>query len=150
MSPDDRVGVPVGDIRCDARHGEHGRRGGQANGAVDAARQGCGRVIAGRRAAVGAEPAADCSGRLYLPGGSAYRTQVGPGRQGWGMGSSSVTVGRNLGGRIRRELSRTWPNRAEVERLTWPSGEMPGWRLERIPMVRRRSTVRFRNGIIPR
>ena len=86
VGPDDRVGVPVGDIRRDARHGEHGRRGGQADGAVDAARRGCGRVIAGRRVAVGAEPAADCSGRLCLPGGSAYRTQIGPGETGVGHG----------------------------------------------------------------
>ena len=71
VGPDDRVGVPVGDIRRDARHGEHGCRGGQADGAVDAARQGCGRVIASRWVAVSAEPAADCFGRLCLPGGSA-------------------------------------------------------------------------------
>jgi hypothetical protein len=53
---------------------------------------------------------------------------------------------RNLGGRIRRELSRTCPNQTEVERLTWPSGEMPAGVLNGSLMVRRRSTVRFRNG----
>jgi hypothetical protein len=60
VCPDDSVGVPVGDIRHDARNGEHGRCGGEANGAVDAARQGCGRVIVGQWVAVGAEPAAEC------------------------------------------------------------------------------------------
>ena len=37
VCPDDRVRVPVGDICRDGRHGEHGRRRGQADGAVDAA-----------------------------------------------------------------------------------------------------------------
>jgi hypothetical protein len=86
VGPDDRVGVPVGDIRRDARHGEHGRRGGQADGAVDAARRGCGRVIIGQWVAVGAEPAADCSGRLVLLVSSMYRTQVGPDGTGVGHG----------------------------------------------------------------
>jgi len=49
-----------------------------------------------------------------------------------------------LGDRIRRELARTSLNRAEVERLTWPSGDMPGQDVDRNSMVRRRSTVRFR------
>jgi hypothetical protein len=66
--------------------GEHGCRGGQSDGAVDAARRGCGRVIAGRRVVVGAEPAADCSGRLCLHVGHGYRTQVGPGETGVGEG----------------------------------------------------------------
>src|SRR5271165_4359192 len=48
--------------------------------------EGCGQVIAGRRVAVGAEPAADCSGRLCLRVGSEYRTQVGPGETGIGHG----------------------------------------------------------------
>src|SRR6478736_259929 len=59
---------------------------GQADGAVDAARRGCRQVIAGRRVAVGAEPAVDCSGTLCLRVGSGYRTQVGPGETGVGHG----------------------------------------------------------------
>ena len=86
MCPDDSVGVPVGDIRRDARHGEHGHGGGQADGAVDAARQGRGRVITAPWAAVGAEPAADCFGKLFLLGGSANRTEIGPGETGAGHG----------------------------------------------------------------
>jgi hypothetical protein len=38
VRPDDRIRVPVRDICCDPRHSEHGRRRGQADGAVDAAR----------------------------------------------------------------------------------------------------------------
>jgi hypothetical protein len=64
----------VGDIRRDARHGEHGRRRGQADGAVDAARQGYGRVIIAQR--VGG--AADSFGKLVLLVVCAYRTQIGP------------------------------------------------------------------------
>ena len=45
VCPDDGIRVPVGDICCDASHGEHGRRRGEADGAVDAARDGCDRVI---------------------------------------------------------------------------------------------------------
>ena len=41
MGPDDRVGVPVGDIGRDARHGEHGCRRGQADGAVSHSRKLC-------------------------------------------------------------------------------------------------------------
>jgi hypothetical protein len=44
-APDDRVGVPVADIGCDARNGEHGHGGGHADDAVDTPRQGRGRVI---------------------------------------------------------------------------------------------------------
>ena len=86
LCPDDRVGMPVGDIRRDARHGEHGHRRGQADGAVDAARQGFGRVIIADWVAVGAEPAADCFGKLFLPGGSADRTGIGSGETGAGQG----------------------------------------------------------------
>lgn len=86
VGPDDGVGVPVGDIRRDARHGEHGRRRGQADGAVDAARQGYGRVIIARWVAGGAEPAAGCFGKLILLVGSAYRTEIGPGETGAGHG----------------------------------------------------------------
>jgi hypothetical protein len=68
VGPDHHVRVSVGDVRRDARHGEHGRRGGQADGAVDAAHQGNGRVIIAQQVAVGAEPAADCIGKLFLPG----------------------------------------------------------------------------------
>jgi hypothetical protein len=74
---DDRVGVPVGDIRHDACHGEHGRCGGQADGAVNAGRQGCGVVIIAQSVAVGAEPAADCFGDLFLSGSGVYRTEIG-------------------------------------------------------------------------
>ena len=70
----------------DGRRGEHGRRGGQADGAVDAARQGCGRVIIARRVAVGADPAADCLGKLFLLVGRADRTEIGPGETGVGHG----------------------------------------------------------------
>ena len=86
VGEDGRVGVPVGDVCRDARHGEHGRRGGQADGAIDAARQGCGRVIADRSATIGAEPAADYFGRLCPLGSSAYRTHIGPGETGVGHG----------------------------------------------------------------
>jgi len=63
--------------------------GGQADGAVDAVRQGYGRVIIAQWVAGGAEPAADCFGRLFLLGGSAYRPAIGPGGAGPDMGSSS-------------------------------------------------------------
>ena len=56
-----------------------------------------------------------------------------------GMGSSSLTVGRNLGDRIWREPSWTRPNRAEAEPLIWPFTETPGQEADRNPMVRRRS-----------
>ena len=62
----------------------------EADGAVDAARHGYGRVIIARWVAVGAEPAADCSGKLILLVGSTYRTEIGPGETGVRMGSSSV------------------------------------------------------------
>jgi hypothetical protein len=91
VCPDDSVGVPVGNIRRDARHGEHGHGGGQADGAVDAARQGRGRVIIAPWVAVGAEPAAESFGKLFLLGGSPYRTEIGPAKRGPDMGSSSVT-----------------------------------------------------------
>ena len=81
VCPDDGVGVPLGDVRRDARHGDHGYGGGEADGAVDAACQGRGRVIIAQRA-VGAEPAADCFGTLVLLGGSANRTEIGPGETG--------------------------------------------------------------------
>ena len=84
--PDDRVGVPVGDIRRDARNGQHGHGGGEADGAVDGASQGYERVIVGQWAAVGAEPAAGCFGKLFLPGSSAYRTEIGQGETGAGHG----------------------------------------------------------------
>jgi hypothetical protein len=84
VCPHDSVGVPVGDIRRDARHGEHGHGGGQANSAVDALRRGRGRVIIAQWVAVGAEPAAGCFGRLVLLGGSANRTELGPGKAGAG------------------------------------------------------------------
>jgi hypothetical protein len=45
VCPDDSIGMPVGDIGGDARHGEHGHGGGQADSAVDAVRRGRGRVI---------------------------------------------------------------------------------------------------------
>ena len=79
VGSDDSVGVPVGDIRGDARHGEDGDGGGQADGVVDAARQWRGRIITARWVAVGAEPAADCFGKLFLLGGSVNRTEIGPG-----------------------------------------------------------------------
>ena len=41
--------------------------------------------VAAQRAAVGGEPAAECLGRLFL-GGSAYRTEIGPGETGAGHG----------------------------------------------------------------
>ena len=105
---DDGVGVAVGDIGCDGRHGEHGRRRGQADGPVDAARpSGMGaagghrgrghcpasrqltmsaghearaseRVIVRHGVAVGAEQAAECGGPYLLDGG-VYRTKIGPG-----------------------------------------------------------------------
>jgi hypothetical protein len=53
--------------------------------AVDAAGQGRGRVIV-RWGAVGAEPAADCFGKLFVLGGSAYRTEIGRGETGAGHG----------------------------------------------------------------
>ena len=70
-------------------------RGGQADGAVDAARQGCGRVIASQQVAVSAEPATDRFGGLCLPGGSAYRIQIGPGETGVGHG---LLLRQRLGG----------------------------------------------------
>ncbi len=66
--------MPVGDLCRDACHGKHGRRCGQADRAVDAVRQGRGRVIIARWAAGGPEPAADYFGKLFLLGGSANRT----------------------------------------------------------------------------
>ena len=64
----------------------------QADGAVDAARQRYQPVIADQRVAVGAEPVTDCSDRLCLAGGSAYRTQAGPGEtQGRAWGSSPAS-----------------------------------------------------------
>jgi hypothetical protein len=95
VGEDDRVGVPIGDIRRDACHGEHGRRGGQADDAVDAAHRGYGRVIAGRCVAVGGEPVAGCFGMLCLLCGSAYRTQIGPGDSGMGH---RLLLGQRLGG----------------------------------------------------
>jgi hypothetical protein len=86
VGPDDGVGVPVGDIRRDARHGEHGHGGGEADDAVDAAGEGRGRVIIAQWVAVGADPAVDCSGRLFVLGGSANRTEIGPGETGAGHG----------------------------------------------------------------
>jgi hypothetical protein len=86
VCPHDRVGMQVRDVRRDARHGEHGRRSGQADGAVGAARQGYGRVIAGRQLAVGAGPAAECSGKLFPSASNAYRTEIGPGESGGGHG----------------------------------------------------------------
>ena len=86
VGPDDSAGMPVGDIRGDARHGEHGRRRGQADGAVDAACHGYGRVIIAQWAAGGAEPVAECFGKLILLVGSAYRTGIGPGGTGIGHG----------------------------------------------------------------
>jgi hypothetical protein len=86
VGPDDRVGLPVGDISRDARHGDHGRCGGEADGAVDAARQGCGRVIIAQRVTVGAELAADRFGKLFLFVGNAHRTEIGPGETRVGHG----------------------------------------------------------------
>jgi hypothetical protein len=54
---DNRIRVPVGDIRRDARHGEHGRRRGQADGTVDAAR-GVRTVAVGGHCEYGHRPAA--------------------------------------------------------------------------------------------
>jgi len=68
------------------RHSEHGRRRGQADGTVDAARHGYGRVIIAQWVAGGTEPAADCFGKLIPLAGSAYRTQIGPGETGVGHG----------------------------------------------------------------
>ena len=48
--------------------------------------RGYGRVIIARWVAGGAEPAADCFGKLFLVGGSAYRTEIGPGETGVGHG----------------------------------------------------------------
>jgi hypothetical protein len=47
----------------------------------------CERVITGRRIAVGAERTARRVGELWLPGGSAFRTEIGPGdaRAGHGL-----------------------------------------------------------------
>jgi hypothetical protein len=58
----------------------------EADGAVDAARHGYGRVIIARWVAVGAEPAADCFGKLFLLVGSTNRTGIGRGETGpaWG------------------------------------------------------------------
>jgi hypothetical protein len=56
VCPDDRISMPVGDICCDARHGEHGRRRGQADGAVDAARR-IRTVAVGGRGEYGHRPA---------------------------------------------------------------------------------------------
>ena len=47
---------------------------------------GRGRVIVARWVAGGAEPAAGCFGRLFLSGGNAYRTEIGPGETGAGHG----------------------------------------------------------------
>jgi hypothetical protein len=58
----------------------------EADGAVDAARHGYGRVIIARWVAVGAEPAADCFGTLFLLDGSANRTEIGSGETGAGHG----------------------------------------------------------------
>jgi hypothetical protein len=70
--------------RCPPRRAR--RRRGQADGAVDAARQGCGRVIIAQWVAVGAEPAGDCFGKLIPLGGSTYRTKIGAGGTGVGHG----------------------------------------------------------------
>jgi hypothetical protein len=78
--------MPAGDIRRDARHGEHGHRRRQADAAVDAARRRCGRIIAVQWVAVGAEPAADYSGKLFPLVGNAYRTEIGRGGTGAGHG----------------------------------------------------------------
>ena len=86
VCPDDSAGVPVGDIRRDARNGEHGHGGGEADSAVNAARQGRGRVIIAQWVTGSAEPAADCFGKLFLLGGSANRTEIGPGETGAGHG----------------------------------------------------------------
>ena len=64
--------------------------------AVEAVRQGCGRVIVGEWVAVGVEPAADCFGKLFLLGSSAYRTEIGRAKPGPDM-SSSVTGGEEFG-----------------------------------------------------
>jgi hypothetical protein len=85
VGPDDSVGVPVGDICRDARHGEHGHGGGQADAAVDATRPGRGRVII-VPVAGGAESAAGCFGKLILLAGSANRTQIGLCETGAGHG----------------------------------------------------------------
>ena len=74
------------------------------------AHEGCGRSNQGLRVAVGGEPAAGCSGMLRLLGGSVYRTQVGPGDTGLGVGSSSVTGWEEFG---RPHPARTVPNFAQ-------------------------------------
>ena len=112
VGPDDRVGVPVGDIRRDARHGEHGHHGGQADGAVDATRPVCGRLIAHQWVAVSAEPAADCFGKLCPPGNSAFRTQVGPGDAGIGHG---LLLGHRLGGIWEIASGANWPEPRSTE-----------------------------------
>jgi hypothetical protein len=45
----------------------------------------------GQGVAVGAEPAADCFGRLFLLVGSVYRTEIGPSETRVGHDSSSMT-----------------------------------------------------------
>src|SRR5208282_2411621 len=59
-------------------------------------------------------------------------TSAGAGEDQWAP--PPWPAGRNLGGRIRREPSRTSPDRAEVEPLTWPFTEMPGRRADRTSM----------------
>jgi hypothetical protein len=58
----------------------------EADGAVDAARHGYGRVIIARWVAVGAEPAADCFGKLFLLVGSTNRTGDRAGRNRTSLG----------------------------------------------------------------
>jgi hypothetical protein len=57
--------IPVVVVQHEARR--HEAAGGSA-------RHGCGRIIAGQRIAIGAEPSLDCVGELWLLGGDAYRT----------------------------------------------------------------------------
>jgi hypothetical protein len=108
---------------------------------------GYGQVIAGRWVAGGAEPAAGCFGKLILLGGSAYRTEIGPGETGAGHG---LLLRDRLGG-IWEAASganrpEPVPTELKAEPLIWPFTEIPGRDADRNPMVRRISTIRFRNG----
>jgi hypothetical protein len=82
---------------------------------------GSGLCLASGPAARGAAPPCRGSGLTERP----YRhrkRQLRVGCEFW----HGTRVGRNLGGRIRREPSPTSPNRAELDHLTWPFAESPG------------------------
>ena len=91
VGPDDSVGMPVGHIRRDARHREHGRRGGQAGGAVDAARQGYGRSIIAPGVAAGLNPPRTASASSSCPAAARIERRSGGVKPRPGIGSSTVT-----------------------------------------------------------